>query len=121
MLATMTPLIVNSLGSHLRRSLVLEPTDEVDAIITLSALSRQAEAFRLAERTLVNPLARMNCSLNSPAFGIGVPVDLGLGLNIGRAKLSQIVDGDVSVEMNYQSQHRSYCQLLFDEAGGEET
>ncbi|EED89568.1 phosphatidylinositol 3-kinase (PI3K)-like protein [Thalassiosira pseudonana CCMP1335] len=47
------------------RSLVLGPTDDVDATITLAALSRQAEAFRLAERTLLDPLAQMEIVLTT--------------------------------------------------------
>ena len=103
------------------RSLVLGPTDEVDATITLSALSRQAESFLLAERTLLDPLAKMKCSLNSPIFGVGIPANLGLGIsmNLGES-MESIVNGDVSVQVSYRPQHEQFSQKLFTEAGGEE-
>lgn len=103
------------------RSLVLGPTDEVDATITLSALSRQAEAFQLAERTLLDPLARMRCSLNSPIFGVGIPQSLGLGLAMIQGEsMERIVNGDISVQMTYRAHHQQFSQQLFKEAGGEE-
>ena len=104
-----------------RRSLVLGPTDEVDATITLSSLSRQAEAYRFAERTLLDPLAKMNCSLNSPVFGIGIPsnIDLGMTNSLGES-MERIVNGDTSVQMNYKQHHQQFCKQLFTEAGGEE-
>ena len=103
------------------RSLVLGPTDEVDATITLSSLSRQAEANRFAERTLLDPLAKMNCSLNSPIFGIGIPSNLELGItnSLGES-MERIVNGDTSVQMNYRQHHQHFCKQLFNEAGGEE-
>ncbi len=106
---------------RLYRSLVLGPTDEVDATITLAALSRQAEAFKLAERTLLEPLARMKCSLNSPIFGVGIPsnLELGIAMNAGES-MERIVNGDVSVQMTYRPHHEQFSQQLFDEAGGEE-
>jgi len=103
------------------RSLVLGPTDEVDATITLSALSRQAEAFRLAERTLLDPLAKMKCSLNSPVFGIGIPANLGLGISDSTGEsMERIVNGDISVHMKYKHHHDQFSKQLFAEAGGEE-
>lgn len=101
------------------RSLVLGPTDEVDATITLSSLSRQAEAYRLAERTLLDPLARMGCSLNSPVFGVGIPGNLGLGVTMPGESMERIVNGDISVDVNYMPHHEQFSRQLFDEAGGE--
>ena len=54
------------------RSLVLGPTDDYEAILTLSDLSRQAERFKLAERVLLDPLAMLNADLNGPVFGFMV-------------------------------------------------
>mmetsp|Transcript_15877 Transcript_15877/g.34220 ORF Transcript_15877/g.34220 Transcript_15877/m.34220 type:complete len:1759 (+) Transcript_15877:5883-11159(+) len=103
------------------RSLVLGPTDEVDATITLSALSRQAEAFQLAERTLLDPLDKMGCSLNSPIFGVGISPTLGLGLTVNPGEsMERIVNGDIGVQMNYRQRHEQFSSQLFDEAGGEE-
>lgn len=106
----------------LNRSLVLGPTDEVDATITLSALSRQAKAYQLAERTLLDPLAKMGCSLSSPIFGIGLPPNFGLaGDEINpKESMERIVDGDIGVQMNYRPHHVQFSKRLFNEAGGEE-
>ena len=62
------------------RSLVLGPTDEVAATLSLSALSRQAQSFKLAERLLVDPLRQLGADMNGPAFGFALPSSLGLGL-----------------------------------------
>jgi hypothetical protein len=105
----------------LRRSLVLGPTDEVEATIKLSALSRQAKAYLLAERTLLDPLARMKCSLDSRIFGIGLPPLLGIGLTMSLAEsMELIVNGDISVQMNYKPRHERLLAELVDEAGGKE-
>jgi tetratricopeptide (TPR) repeat protein len=102
------------------RSLVLGPADEVDATITLSALSRQAEAYQLAERTLLDPLAQMKVSLNSPIFGIGTPSDLKIGLVINPGESAEsLVNKDV-VRIRSGPVYEQYCQQLFTEAGGEE-
>lgn len=105
----------------LNRSLILGPTDEVDAIITLSALSRQAEAFQLAERTLLDPLNRMNCSLDSAIFGVGIPSSLGLGFTMGSGEsIESIVNGEITVQMNYKPHQEKFRIQLIEEAGGEE-
>ena len=102
------------------RSLVLGPSDEVDATITLAALSRQAEAYQLAERTLLEPLEQMKVSLNSPTFGIGTPSDLQIGLVINPgASAERLVNEDV-VRIRSGPTHDQYCQQLFSQAGGEE-
>lgn len=103
------------------RSLVLGPADEVDATITLSALSRQAEAFQLAERTLLGPLEQMKVSLNSQIFGVGTPSDLKVGLVINPGESAEsLVNKDV-VRIRSGPVYEQYCQQLFTEAGGEET
>ncbi|KAL7500860.1 hypothetical protein ACHAWT_010361 [Skeletonema menzelii] len=101
------------------RSLVLGPADEVDATITLSALSRQAEAYQLAERTLLDPLTQMEVSLNSQIFGIGTPSDLKVGLVINPGESAEsLVNKDV-VRIRSGPVYEQYCQQLFNEAGGE--
>ena len=103
------------------RSLVLSPTDEVDATITLAALSRQAEAYQLAERTLLDPLARMGCSLTSPIFGFNMPLNLKLDVAVtSRGSLENIINGNMSVQMPYGSHHEQYSRELVKVAGGEE-
>lgn len=54
------------------RSLVLGPTDDFEAVLTLSDLSRQAERFKLAERVLLDPLSALKADLNGPVFGFMV-------------------------------------------------
>lgn len=64
------------------RSLILGPTDEVQATLMLSDLSRQAHMFKLAERVLLDPLSKLNANLSGPVFGFGLPDGLKLGLAI---------------------------------------
>jgi len=103
------------------RSLVLGPTDEVDATITLAALSRQAEAYQLAERTLLDPLSRMGCSLNSPIFGFHMPPNLKLDVAItSRGVLENIINGTTSIRMPYGSRHEQYSKELVKIAGSDD-
>jgi FKBP12-rapamycin complex-associated protein len=103
------------------RSLVLTPTDEVDAIIKLSALSRQAESYLLAERVLLDPLVQMNCTLESRSFGVGIPPLTGIGLTTSLAKsMELIVNGEISVQMKYGPHHERLCADVIDEAGGKD-
>jgi len=102
------------------RSLVLGPTDEVDAILKLSALSRQAKSY-LAERVLLDPLAQMNCTLESRSFGVGIPPLAGIGLTASLAKsMELIVNGEISVQMKYGPHHERLCAEVIDEAGGKD-
>lgn len=97
------------------------PTDEVDAIIKLSALSRQAKAYLLAERTLLDPLARMECALDSRVFGVGLPPLLAIGLTMSLAESMELIaNGDISVQTNYRPRHERLSAELVDEAGGTE-
>ena len=102
------------------RSLVLGPADEVDATITLSALSRQAEAFQLAERTLLDPLSQMKVSLNSQIFGVDTPshLEIGLVVKLGESADSLVNKGVVRVRSG--PAYEEYCQQLFADTGGEE-
>ena len=82
------------------RSLVLGPTDEVDPTVTLSNLYRQAQRYKLSERVLLDPLAKLGANLNGPVFGFGLPESLSLGLsrvenvNADQVIVNQLVCGD---------------------------
>lgn len=104
-------------------SLCIGPTDEVDATISLAALSREAEAFRLAERTLLDPLEKMSCDLtNGRVFGFNVPLDLHLGLvpspGVHSPGLLEVVNGEMTVRQPYGKTHMAYYGELEAEAGG---
>lgn len=73
------------------RSLVLDPSDEIEATLTLSDLSRQAERFKLAERVLLDPLEVLRADLNGPNFGFNLGEDLPLGLQMDAAKSDSYV------------------------------
>ena len=100
--------------------IALGPTDEVDATISLAALSRQAEAFRLAERTLLDPLEKMSCNLNGgQVFGFEAPTTLQLGFTSTQgSRLEFIVNGEKTVRQPYDKAHISYYNHLVQEAGG---
>uniref|UniRef100_A0A7S3PVW7 Serine/threonine-protein kinase TOR n=1 Tax=Chaetoceros debilis TaxID=122233 RepID=A0A7S3PVW7_9STRA len=109
------------------RSLVLGPTDEVEATLALSALSRQAQAYKLSERVLLGPLEQLGADLNSTIFGYGLPDSLGLGLSQTRIKQSDLhssrIDNLVSGEAAdyfppYYDIHNKYCDILVKSAGG---
>eukprot|EP00980_Cylindrotheca_fusiformis_P012608 scaffold3084_cov144-Cylindrotheca_fusiformis.AAC.56 len=112
------------------RSLVLGPTDEVDATLTLSELSRQAQRFKLAERVLLNPLEALKADLNGPAFGyFGYDVAESLGLGnelreaISRSPVETIIDDLVTSESQaflpeYDHIHHQWCKELVHETGG---
>jgi hypothetical protein len=97
------------------------PTDEVDATITLAALSRQAAAHRLAELTLLDPLEKMGCSLTeSKVFGFDLPPTLQLGLYSSGFELELVVKGEMAIRQPYGKVHEVYYNQLLDEAGGQE-
>lgn len=68
------------------RSLVLGPSDDYEAILTLSDLSRQAERFKLAERVLLDPLQALDTDLNGPVFGFKLDAHI---VHDGAGPLSQ--------------------------------
>jgi FKBP12-rapamycin complex-associated protein len=110
------------------RSLVLGPTDEVEATLTLSVLSRQAQSYKLSERVLLEPLEELGVSLDSPIFGYNIPSGLGLGLltsyspqhsNSAGSLINQIMTGEVrNFFPPYGSLHDQYTNNLIIEAGG---
>lgn len=108
------------------RSLVLGPTDEVQATLMLSDLSKQARMFKLAEKTLLDPLLKLGANLSGPVFGFDLPEDLGLGLsiieNVGSGN-GQTIDRLVTGQANefrpmYGALHDQCCQQIVQEAGG---
>jgi tetratricopeptide (TPR) repeat protein len=109
------------------RSLVLGPTDEVDATLTLSELSRQAQRFKLAERVLLDPLEALGADLNGPTFGFGLAESLGLRVElddtISRTPVAKIVDDLVTSESRaflpkYGQIHDQWSKQLLQETGG---
>lgn len=109
------------------RSLVLGPTDEVDATLTLSELSRQAQRFKLAERVLLNPLEALGADLDGRAFGFGLAESLGLGAEledaISRTSVSTIIGDLVTSETKaflpeYGQIHNQWSKQLVHETGG---
>lgn len=109
------------------RSLVLGPMDEVEANLTLSKLSRQAQRYNLAERVLLDPLAALGADLNGPAFGFGLSESLGLRVEleetVARNPLAQIIDELVTNEYvafvpKYGQVHEHWSKQLLKETGG---
>jgi len=111
------------------RSLVLGPTDEVAATLSLSALSRQAQSFKLAERLLVDPLRQLGADMDGPAFGFALPSSLGLGLQppgdgsngyvSDSGMLDRLVTGRAEDFLpSYEAAHQRYTRSLVEEAGG---
>ena len=110
------------------RSLILGPEDEVDATLTLSELSRQAQRFKLAERVLLAPLEKLGVNLNGAVFGFGLAENLGLRTELDSAlktiPIPRIIDNLVANESNYaylpnySDIHHQWSRQLVEEAGG---
>jgi tetratricopeptide (TPR) repeat protein len=109
------------------RSLILGPADEVDATLTLSELSREAQRFKLAERVLLDPLHALGASLDAPAFGFGLAEALELRAEIEasmtKKPYSKIIDELVSETSTtflprYDERHEEWCRQLVEHAGG---
>ena len=105
------------------RSLVLGPTDEVQATLMLSDLSKQAQMFKLSERVLLDPLLKLGANLSGPVFGFGLPQELGLGLSIventGSATIDRLVTGQAGDFLPlYSAVHDQCCKQIVQEAGG---
>ena len=109
------------------RSLVLGPTDEVDATLTLSELSRQAQRFKLAERVLLDPLKALGADLDGPLFGFNLSESLGLRTEleetIARTQMTNIIDDLVTQESraflpSYENAHEQWSKRLVHESGG---
>lgn len=109
------------------RSLVLGPTDEVEATLTLSALSRQAQCFKLAGRVLLDPLDELGADLNGAVFGFGMPASLGLQQtregtsNSGAhgSSIDRLVTGEAGIFLpEYGVAQEQYSHKLVRAAGG---
>jgi FKBP12-rapamycin complex-associated protein len=110
------------------RSLLLLPADEVDATLTLSELSRQAQRFKLAERVLLDPLQKLGADLNGAVFGFGLTENLGLRTELDNAlkriPIPRIIDSLVANDDNcaylphYAQVHHQWSKQLVQEAGG---
>ena len=106
------------------RSLVLGPEDDIDSILTLSELSRQAQRHKFAEWVLLDPLQAMNADINGPAFGLSDSIDL--GLDFGRLResshspvIERILQGDLIASIsNYGPQHEHLSKSIVADAGG---
>lgn len=108
------------------RSLVLGPTDEVDATLTLSELSRQAQRFKLAEQVLLDPLEGLRADLDGPVFGFGLAESLGLRLEtdaaLSKFPITRIIDdlvtdGSRAFLPQYEAQHAQWSRQIVSEAG----
>ena len=64
------------------RSLILGPSEDYEATLTLSDLSRQAERYKLAERVLLDPLEELRADLDGHIFGFNLGDHVGLGLGV---------------------------------------
>jgi hypothetical protein len=108
------------------RSLVLGPADEVEATLTLSELSRQAQRFKFAERVLLDPLEALNADLNGPIFGFGLTDSRGARLAFSgssavshRLFIDRLLFGDkTTVIPSYGPPHEEWSKRLVAEAGG---
>lgn len=111
------------------RSLVLSPTDDVQATLTLSTLSREAQCYKLAEKVLLDPLDALHANLEGPIFGINLPQSLALGLSCTRDAMTggyphsggvdRLLRGEgINFFPYYHSSHNQYCDDLIAEAGG---
>lgn len=108
------------------RSLVIGPEDDVDAVLTLSKLSRQAERHKFAERVLLDPLHSLNAHLDGPTFGIGLSDTLGIRVDFSQYNdaasqtlIDRVVSGNLSnILPTYGLAHEQWSRSLVDEAGG---
>lgn len=109
------------------RSLVLGPTDQVDAILTLSELSREAQRFKLAERILLDPLHALSADLNGPIFGFDLAKSLGLRAELnetaGQLQMANIINDLVAGDSraflpSYGKTHEEWSKQLVLHNGG---
>ena len=108
------------------RSLVLGPEDDIDSILTLSELSRQAQRHKFAERVLLDPLGAMDADVDGPTFGLSDSLDLGFNfarlLETGGSHSSvieRILQGDaVEALSRYGPKHEHWSKSIVADAGG---
>ncbi|CAB9503979.1 protein kinase mTOR [Seminavis robusta] len=109
------------------RSLVLGPSDDYEATLTLSELSRQAERFKLAERVLLDPLDALGANLDGPTFGLQLDGQLSLdimpeGVN-GPAGYASFINHLVTqregvLQPNFGPRQQQLSNQLVSAAGG---
>lgn len=110
------------------RSLILGPTDEIDATLQLSTLSRQAHRFKFAERVLLRPLSQLNADLDGPAFGSGFADSLRTRIDfrsIESSALPSVIDRVVQADLSfivppYGLNHEQLTRSIVSDAGGPE-
>jgi serine/threonine-protein kinase mTOR len=109
------------------RSLILEPTEEVDATLTLSELCREAQRLKLAERVLLDPLEKIGADLNGAIFGFGLADSLELRPSLehvmatlsAQGIINELVTNDrVTYLPEYDKIHFQWSKQLVEEAGG---
>lgn len=103
------------------RSLVLESTDEIDATLNLSALSRRAQCFKLAERILCDPLVELSVGgLNSRVFGFCYPPELKLVTShkSEQSLNSLVLESVDNLLHQYNDSQIQYSHELVEEAKG---
>jgi FKBP12-rapamycin complex-associated protein len=105
------------------RSLIVNTLEDVDTTLTLSALARQSNSYKLSERLLLDPLEEQGCDLNSTIFGNDLPSHLSLGL------MKNQMDQTLSIELllsgeghlffpAYDPNHESFSQKFVKDSGG---
>ena len=104
------------------RSLVLDATDEVDATLQLSSLSRQAKCFKLSERILCDPLMELGVTLDSKVFGFHVPSYLNWTPGYVEKTPIRLILSETSRtdSFHFNEKLRNYSHELVEEAGGVE-
>jgi FKBP12-rapamycin complex-associated protein len=105
------------------RSLILNPLEDVDTTLTLSALARQSHSYKLSERLLLDPFEDEGYDLNGKLFGMDLPTHLSLGLMKYQEKGPLSIDLLLSGEGHlffpmYDSHHETFSQHCIKEAGG---
>lgn len=106
------------------RSLVLRPEDDIDSILTLSELSRQAQRHKFAERVLLDPLNAMDADINGPAFGLSDSFDTDLSRHRDTGThpsvvIEHLLERDITeVVTRYGPQDEQWSKSIVTGAGG---
>jgi len=106
------------------RSLILNPLEDIDTILTLSGLARQSHSYKLSERLLLDPLEDERCDLDGSLFGTDLSITLSLGLTKHQIEGSPLsIDLLLTGESHlffpiYDSHHEKFSQSLIKDSGG---
>jgi len=113
------------------RSLILKPTDDIESTLTLAALCRQAQNYKLCEKVLSYPLKALKANLNGIVFGFKAPAEVieggisnklrdrqvaGIGNHTAIA-IDRVVVGIDDTRIKYTSIHDSFADKILAEAG----